>query len=486
MSAPNPIDLQTPFDPTAFTEITGAQLEQLVGGTSPAAGIGFIVVSVAAAPTTLFPNGVPNVPNAVTTPKWQSYMWVSVFNTFITAYLWNPNGATDATYLNWVTVSSASIGPGTIQGYQIAANTITSGNIVSISSTQITGSVVAGWLAQLNLAQTAYATNGLMNNNSLIFGVLNGTGSTVATPVFGANVIPSTAFIAQSIAGNATPVTSPIIDNSIQPLQLAKNTGNPAVLSTAGGVDPTINIAVPSKSLTGTPSSTNYNTLAVGHNVAPGDVLVVNYQANQQGFVTSTKSILSLSEPTSETYPQIPFIAANGIIYSIINPQGNSNFGRILQMYELKDNTVGTQSSVFCANTTLPTTTNCPVIASLTAALFTPLSATSTIFVEVGVFGCCTTIYDSFVIGLFQDATTNAIAASYAPTPNFTGGLSTAILRFNFASSPGLVAAGTTLKVGFSPDTSGKTAYYNSLNGSTKMFGGILGINSYIRITEYL
>ena len=136
------------------------------------------------------------------TTKWQNYVWLRVQPTYVTAYIWNPNGATDPTFLNWVTISSASIGPGSIQGFQIAANTIPATAIISLSSAQITGSVVAGWLAQLNIANTAYATNGLMNNNSPIFGDLNGVGSTVAQPVIGNLAVTQGKLALQSVAGN--------------------------------------------------------------------------------------------------------------------------------------------------------------------------------------------------------------------------------------------------------------------------------------------
>ena len=57
MSQPSTQDLTAPFDPTAFTTITGAQLLQLVTGLSPNINTGFILISTDIA-------GVAQVPAA--------------------------------------------------------------------------------------------------------------------------------------------------------------------------------------------------------------------------------------------------------------------------------------------------------------------------------------------------------------------------------------------------------------------------------------
>jgi len=317
MSTPNTNDFVVGLDPTGFTNITGAQLAQLVNSATPSSDRGMILVSIDAA-------GVPNVPNAVGTIEWQRYMWLRVSATYVTAYVWNPNGATDATYLNWVTLSQASLAPGSIQGYQIANNTIPASAIISLTSTQITGSVVAGWLAQLNLAGTAYAVNGLVNNNSPMFGVMSGAGSTVAVPVFGANVIPATAFMSQTIAGNAAALLSPIVDNTITTRQLV-NSGAPASTArTVAAVDPANNIIVPTLSQIGTPVA-----VPVTQAVAVGDVVVVAYGKN--GYTTANKAILNLAEPAAPAAQQALIVAAGASVYSAANTNG-VNFGRLLQL----------------------------------------------------------------------------------------------------------------------------------------------------------
>ncbi len=132
MSTANPIDFLTPYDPTAYASITGAQLEQLVGGLGPNTGIGLIVSSTDT-------GTMPNVPNAGTTAKWINYIWLRQTTTALVPYVWNSNGGTNydpntgASLLQWYTVASASIGVGTIVDSMIAENTITSDKIASVN-----------------------------------------------------------------------------------------------------------------------------------------------------------------------------------------------------------------------------------------------------------------------------------------------------------------------------------------------------------------
>ena len=133
MSQPSTIDLQTPFDPTGFSEITGAQLEQLVGGSIPFSDKGMIVI------TTDDVSGNPNVPDANTTTKWKNYFWLRIQAVAAIPYVWNPAAASDATFLQWQTIASASIGIGTIVNAMIADNTITDVKIANLSYSKLIG-----------------------------------------------------------------------------------------------------------------------------------------------------------------------------------------------------------------------------------------------------------------------------------------------------------------------------------------------------------
>lgn len=129
---PSTQDLVPPFDPTAYPEISGADLYQYITGAAPNSEIGFTVITDDVA-------GVPTVPDAATTTKWQRYLWLRRGAVNIGAYVWNPAASSDPTYLKWVTINIAALGTGIIQGYMIADNTITADKIVSLDYTQLTG-----------------------------------------------------------------------------------------------------------------------------------------------------------------------------------------------------------------------------------------------------------------------------------------------------------------------------------------------------------
>lgn len=132
MSQPSSIDILTPFDPTAYTSISGAQLEQFGSGITPYTDKGFVVVSSDI-------GGVPQVPNANTVTKWQNYIWIRQSASTVSVYAWGQNVASDATFLQWISVNVAGIGVGSITGAQIAFNTITPNNISSVNWSQISG-----------------------------------------------------------------------------------------------------------------------------------------------------------------------------------------------------------------------------------------------------------------------------------------------------------------------------------------------------------
>lgn len=399
MNTPNPIDLQTPFDATGFTEITAAQLEQLVAGSSPANGIGFIVITVDSA-------GLPNVPDASVTTKWQSYMWVRVSTNFVTGYLWNPGGNVDVTYLNWVTISSASIGPGTIQGYQIAALTISDTNILNVSSSKITGGVVAAWLAQLNLGQTAYATNGLVQNNFPAFGDL--TGSTIGSPVVAPLAITQTKLALQSVGGDPVAATGQIIDNSITTLQLLNNGSGASTPLLTAAVDPANNVLISTKSIPGLPSTTNFNPAVSGVNVAAGDTLAVNVNAagTITGLVLNRRALLTLSDPSVQTYEQVPIVAVGATTYSLAN---SNAVGRILQKVSSTITAAITPIAILAIGNAI-TGANSTQLFKITN--FVPLSANSTVSVKVAGFFSQLTNSANQSIGILKVATGNSAAGA--------------------------------------------------------------------------
>ena len=82
MSQPSIIDVVTPFDPTAYTTITGTQLQQFGSGINPYIDKGLVI-------TTSDIAGNPQVPAANTTTKWQRYLWIRQLASSIIVYAWN-------------------------------------------------------------------------------------------------------------------------------------------------------------------------------------------------------------------------------------------------------------------------------------------------------------------------------------------------------------------------------------------------------------
>lgn len=471
------IDVLTPFDVTEYTQLTAAQLEQLVSGVTPYTDKGFIMVSVDVA-------GVASVPNATNTPKWQNYIWIRVQATTVTPYVWNPNGATDFTLLNWVTISSVAILPGSITGSQIAPNTITSTNIASVSSAVITGSVPNSWLAQLNNIQTGYVTNGLMNNTSSVFGDLSGAGSTVAIPIIGLGIVTGQNGLNQSQIGVSgktalgTFTGANIANSSLTTLQLLNNGGSVTTSLTNSAVDPLANIMVPTKSVIGIPANGSST-----QNVAAGDVLAVGYNAtsSETGYVTVARAILKLADPTTETYPQVPIVNANQTTYSLVNPQGSNSsnpFGRVLQFIQGLT-TTKVASSGNLANATSAPNANATGMTALTSVTITPLNTGSTIRLQFS-----GTIYISaqnpVFVGVYTG--TGAVAPLGGCAVSYPGPASCMANFDLFLTGQGTTSITYFIRFGIATANS---AVFNQIDGSGDNFGGGLQAAT-ITVTELL
>lgn len=191
MAAPSLIDLETPFDVTAYQTISGAQLEQLVAGTSPFTDKGLFILTVDV-------GGNPTVPNATTTAKWQTYGWIRVSATLVTMYLWNPNGAVDATFLKWISINVAGIGAGSIVNAMIADNTIQSVKIVSLDYAKVTG-------APANLPPSGVAAGDLTGNypNPSIAALAVTAAKIALQTITNAQIAPKTIQVSSLLGDNA-------------------------------------------------------------------------------------------------------------------------------------------------------------------------------------------------------------------------------------------------------------------------------------------
>lgn len=201
--AASDIDFIPGFDPTAYVVITGAQLLQLVGLAQPYSDKGLLVLT-----TDVGSN--PVVPDATTTAKWANYIWLRVTATQTIPYVWNPNAALDVTFLQWQTIASATIAPGSIQGFMIAAAAITDDKINSVSIGKIVPSPYAAFIQPASAIPAGDLIGSTYANPTVAPGVITGAkiaGQTITQ----ANIAPN-GVCQQNICPTNSPtgsVTSP-------------------------------------------------------------------------------------------------------------------------------------------------------------------------------------------------------------------------------------------------------------------------------------
>ena len=137
------------LDPTGFTQITGAQLKQLVASAQFASGIGGVIVTVDS-------GAVPVLPDTTDYPTFENFIWLRVATTYgatVVLYTWNPNATYILSYTggnvttNWTPAFTGAIPPQSILGSQIANGTIT--------ATQVN---IANLLTAMGLTPTSYIT----------------------------------------------------------------------------------------------------------------------------------------------------------------------------------------------------------------------------------------------------------------------------------------------------------------------------------------
>lgn len=132
MAQPSIFDLTKGIDLTTKKTVSGSQLNQLVDVATPYTDKGLVV-------TTLDVAAVPEVPDAITVPKWTKYLWRRIMAASVVIYVWNENGATDATFLKWTPITIASIPDGSITTVKLANFAVTDDKVTSVHWNKITG-----------------------------------------------------------------------------------------------------------------------------------------------------------------------------------------------------------------------------------------------------------------------------------------------------------------------------------------------------------
>lgn len=379
MAQPLSTDIRAPFDPTGYASITGAQLLQYLTGAFPQIDKGLVVVTEDVA-------GVPEVPDAEEETKWQNYIWLRKSVTSVAIYLWNDGGTEDATFLKWVTAFSASIAAGSIQGYQIANNTITDGNISNVNWSKITG------------APSSIAS-----------------GSAAGGDLTGTYPSPSVASLAITSAKIA--------------LNAVKGGASNQLATGADGATLANNIAPTASSTLGSPSGGSAGASAANDRVVLG--------VGATAYATVRKVIDSLAEPAG----------ADALKSVRVNSTGNgyvhTNDGNVLQKVAKVVSAGVDITTVIPYDNTIPQNTEGDQVITLS---FTPKSATSLLHIKFSAM-VTSTNNPRITMALFVGAGADAVSATTALGAGANDANFGLALDFVMAS-PGTSAVNIAIRVG--------------------------------------
>jgi hypothetical protein len=146
----------------------------------------------------------------------------------------------------------------------------------------------------------------------------------------------------------------------------------------------------------------------------------------------------------------------------------------VVQIVNTETGAVATGSTVIPFDDTIPQNTEGDQYMSLA---ITPGNASNRLKIDVVFYGTCHTSARNLCVPLFQDSTSDALAAGYSTEFNADG---ITLVSYSHFMTAGTTSA-TTFKVRAGVDTSGTTTF-NGSNGARK-YGGVLA--SSITITEY-
>lgn len=189
------------FDPTSYVQLTGAQIGQLFNQSTFATSIGGVIT------TQDDGGGNPNVPNPNLDGTLLTYIWLrigtpTVSGNFVVAYVWNPNSANPVSptvLLNWNPITAASIPPASIQGFQIASNTIPATALAGgISASQVIGlallfntALTSASIPNAGAISGSFASGFSLTQNAIVAGTISAGAINSYTLLTGQVVLPA-------------------------------------------------------------------------------------------------------------------------------------------------------------------------------------------------------------------------------------------------------------------------------------------------------
>ncbi len=419
-----------PFDPSGYDQLSSSQLAQLVAGISPTSNYGMVIN------TTDDVFGNPTVPSPIAIPLYAGFLWIrwgNASNGSATLYIWNPNAANSAVLLQWQIANISSITAGSITGSQIAALTITDGNIYSVGWAKLPSGAAVGGCLVGNMPNPSLA-NAIVGNTNMA--ALSVTGGGVGA-IIAANTITDYNIALQGISYLSI------------------------LLGTIHGADGS---AAAGQLAPKTVASSNI----LGSNVANQVMVTDSVTPTQMDYVTVAKTLctsitLDTGLATNQFKPVIANAAGNAYTYKAHD---------IIQMYqEANTNNFsvaygnGAGQSECNPGTTPKLTATANVIVATSFGTggvisFTPLSASSKIMIECDIVVANSTDADYVTVGLFQGTTlltyNQIYRAAYGKTCRLVSlypSGSTTTINFSIAIGPG---TGGTAEI--NPDAGNQTS----------------------------